>query len=221
MLYQLSSGHGPVECEIAVGRLADWLTVQGRGIDVLHRTPGFGRDGAGFGACRSVLVETPEDVALLPGPVKWICASPVRPGHRRKNWFIKVAVVDESAVDAEYADIGLDGRNPGKGRITISTFRCPGKGGQNVNKVETGVRVVDALTGLSAVSVTARIQLGNRKLALERLRAQILEHNEGREKTIAKGRWTTHNELERGNPVAVFQGLDFRPTAGQLLLALA
>jgi peptide chain release factor len=192
-----------VECEIAVGTLADWL--EGCGVTVLDRAPGFWKGGGRCGACRSALVSTPEGVALNAGAVLWRCRSPARSGHERRNWFVRVVAADEPAVAPPCADI-------------IPEARRPGKGGQNVNKAETGVRVVDSLTGFTASSVTARTQLGNRRLALERLQGKIRASNEDREKSIAEGRWTTHNGIERGNPVAVFQGLDFSPAEGQLLL---
>jgi peptide chain release factor len=86
-----------------------------------------------------------------------------------------------------------------------------------VNKVETGVRVVHKPTGLAASSVTARTQLGNKKLALERLRNLIHKHKKTAEDKVIKARWDTHNDLERGNAVAVFSGLEFMLVEGRPL----
>jgi protein subunit release factor B len=69
-------------------------------------------------------------------------------------------------------------------------------------------------SGLSASSVTARTQLGNKKLALERLRTEIREHNLALEKAQTQARWHTHNVLERGNAIAVFSGLEFTLVQG-------
>lgn len=55
------------------------------------------------------------------------------------------------------------------GDFTIETFRCGGKGGQNVNKVETGVRVRHPASGAFAECREERSQLANKRRAFRRL----------------------------------------------------
>ena len=66
--------------------------------------------------------------------------------------------------------------------LKIDVFHSHGAGGQNINKVETAVRVTHLPTGLVVVCQDERSQLKNKKRALENIEKKLKEKNEQAEK---------------------------------------
>ena len=111
--------------------------------------------------------------------------SPFDAKKLRHTSFVLVEVLpDIQKVDEEKVDI------PEKD-LKIEFSRSSGPGGQNVNKVETAVRIVHIPTGVSAASQAERSQAQNRERAMRLLKTRIvklMEENQAKEVSQLKSK---------------------------------
>lgn len=192
--YQISSGQGPAECELGVAKFLAYLQ-RHYDIEVLDCSAGYYP-----GTYRSVHIACAVDLSAYTGSIQWVCRSPYRPTHKRKNWFLDFRICQDTA--AAKADFDAD-------KIVFAAFHCGGKGGQNVNKVASGVRAVYPPTGHVVECTEERSQHANKQKAIARLREQVTSLQNQRQAAAKNNNWRCHTNLRRGDAKKIFYGLDF------------
>ncbi|ATG15845.1 MULTISPECIES: peptide chain release factor H [Providencia] len=199
ILLQFSSAQGPEECCIAVENAFACFVKEAAllkvNTELLESCPS--KQGL-----KSVLIaldgiHAEKMAERWSGTIQWQCQSPLRPRHKRKNWFISVMMftpiqpLENSEIEYEFT-------------------QSQGAGGQHVNKTCSAVRAKHVATGISVKVQSERSQHANKKLAKELIHWKLCEYQSQQLNTLDKQRHLSHYQIERGNAALIFTGKEFK-----------
>jgi len=176
-----------------------WAELRGWKVEVTDALPG---EGAGIKSA-TLLVEGENAYGFCKaerGVHRLVRISPFDANKRRHTSFASVDTIAE--LEESDPDIVIP-----PNEFQVDTFRSGGKGGQNVNKVETAVRITHIPTGLVVASQTQRSQHQNRATAMKLLLSRIYAQRVDAQKAEMERFYGEKGSVSWGNQIRsyVFQ----------------
>ncbi|MBH9390592.1 peptide chain release factor H [Pseudomonas aeruginosa] len=202
ILLQLSAAQGPAECCLAGAKAFERLCLEaaqaGVEVEVIEEVAGERPR-----TWRSLLLGLRGTAAEALaerwcGGIQWICPSPYRARHARKNWFIGAERLAAPPASLE-------------GEIRFETLRSSGPGGQHVNTTDSAVRATHLASGISVRVQSQRSQHANKRLAILLIARRLADQASSAADALRAERRRAHGRISRGAARRVFRGERFEP----------
>ena len=202
-IIQITSGQGPAECCWVVAQVLkkflEAITLNRIEYKIVQKEKGTENR-----TLQSVSIQlTGKNLSTFLsqwiGTIQWIGISEFRPQHKRKNWFVGLYEINKNE------QFQIQERD-----VMYQAIRSSGPGGQHVNKVSSAIRATHQPTKTQVLVMDSRSQHQNKKIAKIRLEEKVAKLQLKASKEDIQKQWKNHLTLERGNPIQVFKGSNFK-----------
>lgn len=202
-IIQITAAQGPAECELATRYTYEKFQADAAKHQIKITCIESTASPHGYRAILLEIEGADVDAWLSQwiGTIQWIFQSPIRHGHRRKNWFVGIQSleIDPKHRHREKVD-PLDLAQA----VTFQSCRASGAGGQHVNTTDSAVHATHVATGIQVKVMTERSQHANKRRALELIQLKLTLMQQQASAFNKQQRHLSHMQLERGNPVQSF-----------------
>ncbi|MFH7015305.1 peptide chain release factor H [Flavobacterium sp. FlaQc-47] len=202
-IIQITAGRGPAECTWVVAQVLKKVLdeAQDQSLETVLLQREVGQENGTIETATISVKGKNADIFANSwiGTIQWIGQSQFRKMHKRKNWFIGIFEIEPQKNTSILEN-----------DIHYQAMRSSGAGGQHVNKVSSAIRATHIPTGITVVSMDSRSQHQNKKLATERLLKKLEGETLQQLKNHVGKQWENQLNIQRGNPVRVFSGSDFK-----------
>lgn len=193
-IVQISAALGPAECELAVKYTLQELQKDAKkqhiNLDIVEENPtksGYSSILLNIDGAAQIWLNT------WLGTIQWTFQSPLRPHHKRKNWFVGIT------------QFSTPPQLPTDDSIQFQACRASGAGGQHVNTTDSAIHATHIASGISVKVMSERSQHANKRLAKELIALKLQQLLENQQTHHKQAQHLQHALVERGNAVRSFK----------------
>lgn len=193
-IVQISAALGPAECELAVKYTLQEIQKEAKKQKIQLEVIESNTSVHGYSSVICHLDDVHQNwLNSWLGTIQWTFQSPVRPHHKRKNWFVGISQFQTPQ------------QLPADDTIVFQACRASGAGGQHVNTTDSAIHATHMSTGISVKVMSERSQHANKRLAKELIALKLQQLIENQQADHKQARHLQHALIERGNPVKAFK----------------